>query len=167
LESGHELDRFQIRIVYPRAFPDRGAHPSVELESHHDQWELTDDCHMPKWFMCLFVAAESGLDFSRPDELELLLGHVHTFLFRQRVYQKDLRRHRAMGTPAPVWPGPERAHGFQGLADVILAAGGRLGRNAPCVCGSGLKYKKCHLPDVQPLLDATPLTTMPKKKGTP
>jgi len=23
--------------------------------------------------------------------------------------------------------------------------GGRLGRNAPCWCGSGKKYKKCHL----------------------
>jgi len=29
------------------------------------------------------------------------------------------------------------------------AAGPKLGRNDPCWCGSGLKYKKCHGKDVE------------------
>jgi len=28
----------------------------------------------------------------------------------------------------------------------IVRAGPRVGRNDPCPCGSGKKYKKCHLP---------------------
>ncbi|HEX9604188.1 MAG TPA: SEC-C metal-binding domain-containing protein, partial [Myxococcales bacterium] len=28
----------------------------------------------------------------------------------------------------------------------VTRAGPRVGRNDPCPCGSGKKYKKCHLP---------------------
>ena len=47
---------------------------------------------------------------------------------------------------------PEYSHGDQGLqeyfSDVADIASQRLGRNDPCACGSGRKYKRCHLGDV-------------------
>lgn len=153
LPCGHELDRFRIKLKYPVHFPARGAHPSAVLESHHDCWDCDSlDAHMPYWHMCLFVPGESGLDFSRDDELVRFLEHVHTFLFRQRSYQRDLARHKALKGPAPEWPGPERAHGNDGLVEALLAMGGRLGRNEFCICGSGRKYKRCHLDELEPLL---------------
>jgi hypothetical protein len=39
---------------------------------------------------------------------------------------------------APPWPTPPQATSSAGTR--------KLGRNAPCWCGSGQKYKKCHLP---------------------
>ena len=47
---------------------------------------------------------------------------------------------------------PPTASGGQGGTVVqnqtapIIRAGPRVGRNDPCPCGSGKKYKKCHLP---------------------
>ena len=46
----------------------------------------------------------------------------------------------------------EYAHGDQGLreylSDIAEMAQHDLGRNAPCSCGSGRKYKRCHLGEV-------------------
>jgi hypothetical protein len=49
---------------------------------------------------------------------------------------------------APAWRTPLRATSVAGARPrQSLPAGTRkLGRNAPCWCGSGKKYKKCHLP---------------------
>ena len=35
---------------------------------------------------------------------------------------------------------------MQNPSEPIVRAGPRVGRNDPCPCGSGKKYKKCHLP---------------------
>ena len=49
----------------------------------------------------------------------------------------------------------EYSHGEQGLreylADVDRIAAHGLGRNDPCACGSGRKYKRCHLGEVDRL----------------
>lgn len=49
----------------------------------------------------------------------------------------------------------EYSHGEQGLreylADVARIAAHVLGRNDPCACGSGRKYKRCHLGEVDRL----------------
>ena len=46
----------------------------------------------------------------------------------------------------------EYSHGDEGLreylSDVADIAGHGLGRNDPCACGSGRKYKRCHLGEV-------------------
>lgn len=39
------------------------------------------------------------------------------------------------------WPGLRRP---RARVDFVNAAHGRVGRNAPCPCGSGMKYKRCH-----------------------
>jgi preprotein translocase subunit SecA len=40
--------------------------------------------------------------------------------------------------------GPAAAGGAAGVRPGFTPSGARIGRNDPCYCGSGLKYKKCH-----------------------
>ena len=47
---------------------------------------------------------------------------------------------------APAWRMPLRATSVTGTRPPIPSGTRKLGRNAPCWCGSGKKYKKCHLP---------------------
>jgi SEC-C motif len=47
---------------------------------------------------------------------------------------------------APAWRTPLRATSGLGPRPPLPAGTRKLGRNAPCWCGSGQKYKKCHLP---------------------
>lgn len=146
LNCGHELDRFQVRIEYPEQFPSRNCHPNVFLESHHAKWRAGNDSHIETtWRLCMHVALESGLNFERPGELEQLFPRLQAFLLCERFYQRDLKR---LGDDAR-WSGPQRSHGDYGLLEAIKASGARLGRNDPCVCGSGKKYKKCHMERVR------------------
>ena len=46
-----------------------------------------------------------------------------------------------LGRPPEATPGPATPNGH---AEGAAAAAGKLGRNDPCYCGSGKKYKKCH-----------------------
>ncbi len=136
---GHELDRYQLRIVYPDNFPARNGHPSVYLESHHDQWNPTLDSHIEDdWRLCLFVAIESGLNFERPGELRELFSRIHVFMLLQRIYQEELHL-----KGQALWPGPQRAHGPTGLRDALKGRETPLHHNDGCVCGSGRKYRKC------------------------
>ena len=41
-------------------------------------------------------------------------------------------------------PVPARTQTPQGQREVVVTGKGKVGRNDPCPCGSGLKYKKCH-----------------------
>jgi hypothetical protein len=55
--------------------------------------------------------------------------------------------HWAMDPPvAPAWRMPLQATSGMGPRPPLPAGTRKLGRNAPCWCGSGQKYKKCHLP---------------------
>ena len=145
LESGHCLDRLHLRITYPNVFPRRRSHPLVFLLSHRENWHNLYDSHIESdWKLCLYVPLESGLDFERETELERLLEHVSSFLVRQRFYQRDLKL-ELEGGPKAQWPGLDREHGARGLLRAIKDSGRKLGRNDPCVCGSGEKYKNCCL----------------------
>jgi hypothetical protein len=141
-EHGHEQGEFVLRIVYPHRFPFRNQGPSVYLDSHHNEWRNGRDSHMEMdWRLCLYVPLESGINFEQSDSLFRLFECVHTFLIRERIYQRDLRREKATRVRA-VWPGPDRPHGDRGLKEAMREHG-TPGRNGPCVCGSGLKFKKC------------------------
>ena len=49
------------------------------------------------------------------------------------------------GTASPLASGPPAAaRGDYGVAKTVKHEGPRVGRNDPCPCGSGKKYKKCH-----------------------
>jgi hypothetical protein len=143
-EHGHLYEIVGLRIVYPSSFPARNQPPTVYLESHHDRWVKGGDSHIENdWRICLFVPFESGIDFSETTSLNDLFAVIHTFLFKQRVYQRRLVRSRLDGSKAE-WPGEDRSHGLQGIREAIRDGGG-IGRNDPCPCGSGKKFKRCHL----------------------
>ena len=143
-EHGHVYETVRLRIVYPSGFPVRNQPPSVYLESHRDRWSNGGDSHIEHdWRLCLFVPSESGIDFGDSTSLNDLLAVIHTFLFKQRIYQRRLLQSQLNGTSAK-WPGEDRSHGIQGIREAIRDSGG-VGRNAPCPCGSGKKFKHCHL----------------------
>lgn len=143
-QHGHLYESATLRIEYPKTFPARNQPPLVYLESHRDRWKNSGDSHIESdWRLCLFVPGESGIDFAAPTSLNDLFGVIHTFLFKQRIYQKRVAKTLLSGGIAN-WPGEDRSHGERGIREAIQAMGG-LGRNDPCPCGSGEKYKKCHM----------------------
>jgi SEC-C motif len=82
------------------------------------------------------------------------LGGQLTAAQHQKFEAADAARRRwvaqlpwAVDPPAaPPWRTPLRAMSFAGTRPPRPAGTRKLGRNAPCWCGSGKKYKKCHLP---------------------
>jgi len=55
----------------------------------------------------------------------------------QRQHEKELRELQFLGTNG--------GGNGNGTADKTVSNGGpKVGRNDPCPCGSGKKYKKCH-----------------------
>lgn len=141
-EHGHVYESVRLRFVYPPTFPSRNQPPSVYLESHRDRWENGGNSHIEgDWKLCLFVPGESRINFAEDESLKKLLGVVHTFLLKERIYQRRLATAQLRGGIAE-WPGPDRSHGLQGIREAIRDMGG-VGRNDPCPCGSGKKFKKC------------------------
>ena len=141
-EHGHVYETVRLRFVYPSTFPARNQPPSVYLESHRDRWKNGGNSHIEhNWKLCLFVPAESGIDFADENSLRKLIGVVHTFLLKERIYQRRLSLAELQGGIAE-WPGPDRSHGIEGIREAIRDMGG-VGRNSPCPCGSGLKFKQC------------------------
>lgn len=64
--------------------------------------------------------------------------------------------HHQSGWPRLIWPGPLKVAGITGIPAVPEVIPGDLpaapvrpkrGRNDACWCGSGKKYKLCHLPE--------------------
>ena len=134
----------KLRVVYPTTFPARNQPPSVYLESHRDRWKNGGNSHIESdRRLFLFVPGESGIDFSKGDSLNCVFAVIHTFLVKQRIYQRRLVRAQLDGS-TPEWPGEDRSHGIQGIREAIRDMGG-VGRNQPCPCGSGKKFKHCHM----------------------
>ena len=99
-KHGHLYESVTLRIEYPKAFPTRNQPPSVYLMSHRDRWENTGNSHIESdWRLCLFVPGESGIDFADSASLKDLFAVIHTFLFKQRIYQKRLAKTPTTGGP--------------------------------------------------------------------
>jgi hypothetical protein len=85
--------------------------------------------------------------------IEDLGGQLTTAQY-QKFEAADAARRRlvaqmpwAVDPPAALaWRAPLRAPSVTGTRPPIPSGTRKLGRNAPCWCGSGKKYKKCHLP---------------------
>ncbi len=88
------------------------------------------------------MPGDSGIVFKEENSLNDLFAVIHTYLLKQRIYQQRLIKMDLIGGVAE-WPGPERSHGTEGIREAVRDLGG-VGRNDPCPCGSGLKFKKCH-----------------------
>jgi hypothetical protein len=141
-QHGHTYESVTIRVDYPASFPERGQMPKVVMMSHRGRWRRGGNSHINSdWSLCLFVPGESGIDFRQMTSLGALFGVLHTFLFKEHIYQQALVREGLTGESA-VWPGEARSHGVAGVAEAVRDRG-RLGRNQPCPCGSGKKFKVC------------------------
>lgn len=89
--------------------------------------------------------------------IEDLGGHL-TAAQHQKFEAADAARRRlvaqmqwAVDPPAaPAWRTPLQATSSAGTRPPRPPGTRKLGRNAPCWCGSGQKYKKCHLPLERP-----------------
>jgi hypothetical protein len=85
--------------------------------------------------------------------IEDLGGHL-TAAQHQKFEAADAARRRFVAQmhwdtdppAAPAWRTPRRATSVAGPRPPRPTGTRKLGRNAPCWCGSGQKYKKCHLP---------------------
>lgn len=140
---GYLREKVDLRIRYPSQFPKRNVAPDFLLESHRDRWKNIGDSHIEHdWRLCLFVPLESGIDFANKDSLKEMFAVAHVFLTKQWMFQRALARFEVGTGPSPDWPGPERSHGIEGIAEAIAENGG-VGRNSPCPCGSGQKFKRC------------------------
>jgi preprotein translocase subunit SecA len=89
------------------------------------------------------------------DELKATIRHdvTHT-IFRVSIQQQPVTRRpmarnvtegrAAVGQTAPMDASSDGGNGQNGGTREPARAGPKLGRNEPCWCGSGKKYKKCH-----------------------
>jgi len=69
-------------------------------------------------------------------------------LFKVRIGSADLAPAPAAAPAVALQPGWREIHGTNGGAtpsEPRMLAGAKVGRNNPCPCGSGKKYKKCCL----------------------
>ena len=64
--------------------------------------------------------------------------------FVKYIYRVELVRQDEPGRPPPARADHARGSGPGGRRRRVQAKSGKVPRNAPCPCGSGKKYKKCH-----------------------
>ena len=141
-QHGHVYNTFKIRIVYPYNFPGKKRVPWVFLDSHRNIWENSADAHFfPDWKMCLFVPGETPVNFANEDSLRDLFAVLRVFLFKERLYQRDLIIQAITGKRA-VWPGEARPHGIRGIIAAIRDHG-EIDPKEPCFCGSGQRFIHC------------------------
>jgi hypothetical protein len=141
-----------VQVVFPMDYPDSepGAYDAV------GRFPVSDDRHIVTGGrFCLWLPPCSRWEKDDPKRLVRFLDEVTVFLERQLVYD-------VTGD----WPGEQYKHRAAGYEEFMLSAlGGRaeylriffpvilgqehLGRNSPCLCGSGKKYKRCHVQAIE------------------
>ncbi len=146
--------RIKVRVEFPDGYPDQ--EPRV-YESGGRFPHDPDRHFFPDGRCCLWLRPESKWDAKNPDCLLRILDETVLFFERQLIHELY---------PNAPWPGGEWGHGELGYAEYVLellgndeellsaltpVLGGtaRVGRNTPCPCGSGTKYKKCCLARVE------------------
>ena len=82
------------------------------------------------------------------EQFQALLENIqhdiaHTIYHSSQVPDQATMRQRA-SLGRTVRPGPMAAVAPRRQAQAVSASGQKVGRNEPCPCGSGKKYKKCH-----------------------
>lgn len=146
---------FAIRGEFPSDYPNR----EPRIFDIGSQFPYEADRHfLQNGRCCLWLPCETQWRADKPDALLDLLDQVVVFYDRQLVYD-------ALPVGRKRWPGPERGHGMYGHVEVVLErlngndallkdlapvfSGRKVGRNMPCPCGSGNKYKRCHETEVK------------------
>lgn len=142
--------RIRVRVDFPANYP------SQEPRAYDvaNRFPHVPDRHFcPDGQCCLWLPPESRWNPSDPEGLCRFLEEVAIFFDRQLVYDVEGKSS---------WPGGERGHGAAGYVEFVeellngdrgllgalaptFANISRIGRNSSCPCGSGRKYKRCHL----------------------
>jgi hypothetical protein len=139
-----------VRIEFPFDYPygEPLAFDAAGLFEHtFDRHFSTDNGRC-----CLWLPPKSRWNPYDPDALLTFLDEVVVFFDRQLVYD---------ATGRTAWPGGEYGHRIDGWEEwiaeeigdnqvlqafiPILKSDEKLGRNEKCRCGSGIKFKRCHL----------------------
>ena len=156
-----------VRVEFPGDYPTR--EPRVYDAAGRFPHEANRHFY-PDGQCCLWLPPESRWDATDPEGLVRFLEEVAVFLDRQLVYEAE-----GKGT----WPGAQRGHSGDGYVEFvqellggdqqllvvlapIFAHHSDIGRNSRCPCGSGLKYKKCHLATVQEISRRVGFVTLRK-----
>jgi len=162
--------RIDTRVEFPEDYPSqepRVYETAGRFPRDPDRHLLSDGrC-------CLWLDPESKWDSEDPDALLSFLDETVLFFERQLI--------RELYPDAP-WPGGQRAHGAAGYLEYVqelldgnrrlltsltpvLAGGVRVGRNAPCPCGGGSKYKNCCMGRVQEIKRRVGASTLREALG--
>ncbi len=142
--------RIPVRVEFPGDYPTREprVYDASDRFPHEANRHFYSDGQC-----CLWLLPESRWNAEDPEGLVRFLEEVAVFFDRQLVYEVEGKG---------IWPGPQRGHSGDGYVEYvqellgqdqqllavlapIFANKSSIGRNHRCPCGSGLKYKKCHL----------------------
>jgi hypothetical protein len=148
-------EEIRVRIDYPHEYPRR-------LPIARDpvgRFEPSPNGHINKdGSFCLTLPLDKEFDLDSTNFIVDFVDAVALFVDRELIYEVTGQ-----------WPGPEWGHGGKGVQELMecefgttdtatitrladLARGrSSLSRNAECPCGSGRKYKHCHLKTVREL----------------
>ena len=140
------IDPIEIRIEFGLEYPQR---PPPVFDAA-ERWIPDDDRHIPvDHSFCLYLRNVDEPDLSLPSALKLFMLDVICFLEQQLIYDRIER------FPGPQWPHHRDAYALHIVEELIsesqpdelwaAISSTKPPRNAPCPCGSGVKYKLCHL----------------------
>ncbi len=143
-----QVDPIEIEVEFHRRYPTR---PPLVRETG-GRFTPDDDRHIVgDANFCLYLREVDEPDLASRHALHVFMLDVVCFLEQQLIYERIGR------FPGPQWPHKRDAYALyivERLDDQPAGVAGRLwevvrgaqqSRNAPCPCGCGVKYKKCHL----------------------
>jgi len=136
------VDPDDLRLIaeaFLRAsYEELGKHP--RLLDGDDVHEVVGEL-MPGYFGPRDPAAERA-----PDVLEALLAHLSESHVVPHAYEQRTKLDAASDRLAAIVRSGENPRRRVPIADEkpFVHGAPKLGRNDPCSCGSGKKYKKCH-----------------------
>ncbi|CAM3652871.1 SEC-C metal-binding domain-containing protein [Cohnella lubricantis] len=115
-----------------------GAMPSAMMEALQDRFEMADEA-----IAAGFIAHLTALNNNT--RLWALKGHTPAELSAARAAgsQRGAGAAGGMAAGAGAGAGAAGVAGVAGGKAVSIAGSRKIGRNDPCPCGSGKKYKKC------------------------
>jgi hypothetical protein len=143
-----QIDPVEIAVEFDRRYPARP--PRVREVA--GRFLPDDDRHVVGGgYFCLYLREVDAPDLRSPHSLHLFMLDVVCFLEQQLIYERIGR------FPGPQWPHRRDAYALYIVEQLDgqspeaaarlweVVRGAQPSRNAPCPCGCGTKYKKCHL----------------------
>ena len=95
----------------------------------------------PTWFTPFFrLGTDEGIDLTKSGgDAERWMNEIEPSLVRIHAYWKEKR----VNQPAALLSDDYHHRGRQKEFPQVVRGGPKIGRNEPCPCGSGKKFKKC------------------------